>query len=101
MTTKEVKVTDLSRRLALFSDPVRLRLFLFLFSSGEKDLCVSDIAAYLKSSLSNTSHQLRKLELAGFARPVRHGRMICYQSIKTDTNKLLYTYLTRLMRRGL
>lgn len=90
-------LTNLSRKLALFSDPVRLRTFFFLFKSKKQDLCVTDVAAYLKSSLSNTSHQLRKLELAGIVEPHRDGRMICYRIKKTHENKILYDCLSKLV----
>lgn len=94
---RDKDLMNLSRKLALFSDPVRLRLFFFLFGSKCQDLCVSDVAQYLKSSLSNTSHQLRKLELAGIVEPRRNGRMICYRVRKTDGNKVLYNCLNKLI----
>lgn len=98
MEIKNPKIMSLSRRLALFTDPVRLKLFLFLFSTPRRDLCVSDIARYLGSSLSNTSHQLHKLELAGIVEPVRNGRMICYCVCRTKENQLFYRSLKRFMR---
>lgn len=96
---KDNGVANLSRKLSLFTDPVRLRIFFFLFSSKREDLCVSDVAKYLGSSLSNTSHQLRKLELAGILGPRRDGRMICYRARKTDDNIVLYNCLNKLVKR--
>lgn len=91
------KTMKLARKLALFTDPMRLQAFFFLFNSKKQDLCVTDVAAYLKSSLSNTSHQLRKLELAGVVEPHRNGRMICYRVKRTDENKVLYKCLQNLL----
>lgn len=88
---------NLSRKLNLFADPVRLRLFFLLFSSVGRDICVSEVAAFLKSSLSNVSHQLRKLELAGIIEPKREGRMICYRVIKNKENQVLYNCLAKLL----
>lgn len=99
MRIKDNRIVSLSRKLALFTDPVRLRIFFFLFSSQKGDLCVSDVAKYLGSSLSNTSHQLRKLELAGIVGPKRDGRMICYRAQKTDDNIVLYNCLNKLIKR--
>ena len=98
MRTKDGKIGVLSRKLSLFTDPVRLKLFLFLFNPKQDDLCVSDIAEYLGSSLSNVSHQLRKLELAGVVEPKREGRMICYRIRTTKENQILYNSLYKLMR---
>lgn len=96
MPQSETRFHNLSRKLALFTDPVRLRLFFHLFAAERDDVCVSDIAAFLKSSVSNTSHQLRKLELAGVVTPLRRGRMICYRVKKTENNKILYNCLNKL-----
>lgn len=97
MGTKEPKIGRLSRKLALFTDPIRLELFFYLFSSGKEDRCVSDVASFLKSSISNTSHQLRKLELAGLVEPKRDGRMICYRAQKTKENTILFNSLIKIM----
>ncbi len=88
-------INELARTFGLLQDPLRLRLFILLVHLGEggKKLCVSDFAEKLGSSLSNTSHQLRKLELAGIANRVRHGRMICYQFRRTPVNMKLYKFL--------
>lgn len=94
---EQLKIQHLARKLSLFTDPVRLKLFFFLFSSKNEDLCVSDVAAFLKSSISNTSHQLRKLELADVVEARRHGRMICYRVKKTLLNVTLYKSLKKIM----
>lgn len=94
METNDSKIAALSRLLALFQEPLRLRLFLLLsrLGFGGRELCVSELAEKLESSLSNTSHQLRKLELAGIVNRIRHGRMICYQFRKTPVNIKLYNF---------
>lgn len=97
MVSNTATISALSRKLMLFTDPVRLRLFFFLVSSGRTDFCVSDIAKFLESSLSNTSHQLRKLELAGIVEPHRDGRMVCYRVKKTKEVSLVYECLKKLL----
>lgn len=97
MINKKTGIDDLARKLTLFTDPVRLKTFFYLFESKRDDICVSDVAKFLKSSISNTSHQLRKLELAGTVEAVRQGRMVCYRIKKTKKNKILYNCLTKLI----
>lgn len=94
------KIVGVSRLAGLFQDPLRVRLFLSIVRLSRKKrwLCVSELAKDLGSSLSNTSHQLRKLELAGLIEGVRRGRMICYKILKTRRNELLYTCLIRLLK---
>lgn len=95
MVTKASNFNELSRMFGLFQDPLRLRLFVLLVNMGSdgKKLCVSELAEKLGSSLSNTSHQLRKLEMAGMVDRVRAGRMICYQFKKTPFTMKLYHFL--------
>ncbi len=97
MELENQRLVKFSRKLSLFTDPIRLKLFFFLFSAKAKDLCVSAIASQLESSISNTSHQLRKLEFAGIIEPVRDGRKICYRVRKTKENITLYSNLKKLI----
>lgn len=60
----------------LLSDSKRISILKILLS--RKELCVSDIAENTKSSLSATSHQLRKLEFLGVVSKCRYGQEICY-----------------------
>ena len=63
---------------ALFSalgDPTRLRIVAAL-EQGE--LCVGDVAAAVRLSVSASSHQLRVLRDLGLVRPRRDGRLVYY-----------------------
>jgi DNA-binding transcriptional ArsR family regulator len=77
VTRRSDRIAELCRIFALLADPTRLRILLVI--SERKRLCVSDLAENLGASLSNTSHQLRKLELAGLIESSRDGRTICYK----------------------
>lgn len=94
-----MRIGDLSRTFGLFQDPLRIQLFLILVDLGKsgKTLCVSDLADRLGSSLSNTSHQLRKLEFAGVVQRLREGRMICYQLKKTPANMKIYNFIRSIL----
>ena len=91
----------MARTFSLFQDPLRMRLFLMLVERARtrKSLCVSELADKLGSSLSNTSHQLRKMELAGIVEPARQGRMICYQFRRTPFNMKVYSFLRSIIEK--
>ncbi|MBI2640056.1 MAG: winged helix-turn-helix transcriptional regulator [Candidatus Sungbacteria bacterium] len=95
METKNSHINELSRAFGLFQDPLRLRLFVLLVNMGKggRRLCVSELAEKLGGSLSNTSHQLHKLELAGIVERVRRGRMVCYQFRRTPFNMKMYSFI--------
>lgn len=60
----------------MLSDPTRISILKVLLS--EKELCVGRISEATNTSLSATSHQLRKLELLGVVSRCRYGQEICY-----------------------
>ena len=78
---------DLAARFKLLSDPHRLRIVHALVDGGE--MCVGAISELVGSSESATSHQLRNLRLAGFARSRRHGREIFYSVADAHIRVLL------------
>jgi DNA-binding transcriptional ArsR family regulator len=64
-----------ARLLAALAAPERLEI-VRLLREGPKN--VSDIAAWLKTSLVNTSHHLAVLRNAGILKSERQGRFIFY-----------------------
>ena len=66
-------------RLALIfkvlGDPTRLKI-LFALQAGE--MCVCDLAAYLKLSESAVSHQLRRLRELSLVKNRRQGQILFY-----------------------
>lgn len=71
---------DLPQLFNALSDVGRLRIFRLLMRN--EDLCVTDIANILKTSVPAASQQLKVLELSGLVRREREGQMICYR-VKT------------------
>lgn len=69
------KLEALSRIFKALGDPSRLRIILAL-SRGE--MCVCDLAAYLRVSESAVSHQLRKLRDLSLVRHRRQGQVLYY-----------------------
>lgn len=71
----ERKLEAISRTFKALGDPTRLRIMLAL-SNGE--MCVCDLAAYLRISESAVSHQLRKLRDLALVRNRREGQVLYY-----------------------
>ncbi|MCL1601492.1 MAG: metalloregulator ArsR/SmtB family transcription factor [Actinomycetia bacterium] len=78
---------DLAEQFKLLSDPHRLRIIYALVEGGE--MCVGAIAELVGTSESATSHQLRNLRLAGFAKSRRDGREIFYSVADSHVHVLL------------
>lgn len=77
------KTRQSTNLFGILSDPTRLNILRFLI--GNNDVCVSDIAKTVDSSLSAVSHQLRKLEFLGIVKKCRKGKEICYQFDKENS----------------
>ena len=59
----------------ILGDPTRLKIVMAL-SGGE--MCVCDLAAYLKLTESGTSHQLRRLKDLALVKNRRQGKILFY-----------------------
>ena len=66
----------LSRFFSALGDPTRLTILRVLESNGE--MCVTDLAATVRLSLSAVSHQLRLLRDRELIRARRKGRTVWY-----------------------
>ena len=77
----------LADRFQLLADPQRLRMIYALLEAGA--MCVSDMADLVGSSESATSHQLRRLRLAGLVRSQRDGREVLYRVADSHVRVML------------
>lgn len=86
-----------SEQLAYFfkalSDPNRVRILSALFS---QEMCVCDIAAFLKSSESAVSHQLRLLRTTNLVKNRREGTVLYYSLADDHVKKIITTSLVHL-----
>jgi len=69
--------SNLPRIFSALSDPGRFQIFNLLLK--HKDVCVSDIASILNTTVPAASQQLKILELVGLVKREREGQMICYK----------------------
>ncbi len=69
------KLEALSRLFKALGDPSRLRIVLAL---AQDEMCVCDLAAFLRVSESAASHQLRKLRDLSIVRSRRDGQVLYY-----------------------
>jgi DNA-binding transcriptional ArsR family regulator len=84
----EFVLEEAARRFALLGDPTRLRVVSAVHRHGE--VSVSDLAADVGSSVSNTSQHLQRLLLGGVVRRRRAGKLVLY-SLADDTIASLCT----------
>jgi len=71
----------LSEVFKLLGDRSRYRIVKVLTEQGE--LCVSDLAAILDTSMSAVSQHLRILEMSGLVESERMGQMMCYKPLQS------------------
>lgn len=76
-----------AKLLALAGDDTRIRILCVLFQHPE--VCVSDIAASVKMSISAISHHLQLLRDNGVVTTKRLGQNICYGLKQTKYTKQL------------
>ncbi|PKN49885.1 MAG: transcriptional regulator [Deltaproteobacteria bacterium HGW-Deltaproteobacteria-20] len=69
------KLEALARLFKALGDPSRLRIVLAL---AQGEMCVCDLAAFLRVSESAASHQLRKLRDLSIVRSRRDGQVLYY-----------------------
>lgn len=88
---KEYLLTpDLSKKarlLEIAGDETRIRILCFMF--GQKEGCVSDIAAGLDMSIAAVSHHLQIMRDNGILESERTGNMICYKLINNSFTRQL------------
>lgn len=82
MGTHAIMYTDKSRLFSALADETRLEILntLMLYPN----MCVGEVADWLKLSSSAVSQQCKLLELSGLLRRVRQGQRVCYQIRSED-----------------
>lgn len=80
------KISRLSLIFKALGDPNRLKLLLAL---KNEEMCVCDLAAFLESSESAVSHQLRKLRDLFLVKNRRDGQILYYSLDDEHVSRLL------------
>ncbi|PIT92882.1 MAG: ArsR family transcriptional regulator [Candidatus Harrisonbacteria bacterium CG10_big_fil_rev_8_21_14_0_10_42_17] len=80
---QESSYADIALFFNALGDSTRIRVFQLLMK--QKNLCVTDIARVLDISLPVASHHLRLLEMLGFSKKIRKGKMQCYEVLSNPT----------------
>ena len=80
----------LTRLFKAMGDPNRLRI---LWALKESEMCVCDIAAFLKVSESAVSHQLRILKLLALVTSRREGTIVYYRLNDDHVSQLIHLAL--------
>lgn len=76
----------LSDFFKLFGDNTRIKI---LYSLLKNELCVCDIAALLKMTVSAISHQLKLLREANLVKTRREGKSIFYSLADEHVSKII------------
>ncbi len=71
---------------ASLADPTRARI---IFALSKAELCVCDLAALLRMTISAVSHQLRVLRYLGLVKYRKEGRMVYYSLDDEHASALL------------
>jgi DNA-binding transcriptional ArsR family regulator len=79
-------VDRLTRLFKAIGDPSRLRV---LWALSESEMCVCDIAAFLKVSESAVSHQLRQLRQLDLVANRRQGPILYYRLCDDHVTRLI------------
>jgi DNA-binding transcriptional ArsR family regulator len=78
-------LTNLAESFKILGDTTRLKILIAL---SEEELCVCDLSALIKVSVSAISHQLRLLRNLRFVKFRKEGKMV-YYSLSDDHIKTL------------
>lgn len=81
----DIDVEELARLFKTMGDPTRLRI---LWALKESEMCVCDIAAFLKISESAVSHQLRNLRILTLVASRREGAILYYRLVDEHVSLL-------------
>ena len=83
---QEQTMFSLSDFFKLFGDNTRIKI---LYSLLKNELCVCDIAALLKMTVSAISHQLKLLREANIVKTRRDGKAIFYSLADEHVSKII------------
>ena len=75
------EATELARRFAALSDPVRLRLLSLLATSADGAVCACDLVEPVGKSQPTVSHHLKVLREAGLVTSEKRGTNVWYAAV--------------------
>jgi ArsR family transcriptional regulator len=84
----EAEATELARRFAALSDPVRLRLLSLLATSSDGAVCACDLVEPVGKSQPTVSHHLRILREAGLVTSEKRGTNVWYAVVPAALESL-------------
>lgn len=79
---------ELAQFFKAFSDPNRIRILTALMT---QEMCVCDLAAFLQSSESAVSHQLRLLRTMNLVKNRREGTVLYYRLSDDHVKEIIHT----------
>ena len=82
------EATELARRFAALSDPVRLRLLSLLATSADGAVCACDLVGPVGKSQPTVSHHLRILREAGLVTSEKRGTNVWYAAVPAALESL-------------
>ena len=77
----EDEATELARRFAALSDPVRLRLLNLIATDADGAVCACDLVEPVGKSQPTVSHHLRILREAGLVISEKRGTNVWYAAV--------------------
>ena len=84
----EAEATELARRFAALSDPVRLRLLSLLSTSPDGAVCACDLVEPVGKSQPTVSHHLKILREAGLVASEKRGTNVWYAVVPAALESL-------------
>jgi ArsR family transcriptional regulator, arsenate/arsenite/antimonite-responsive transcriptional repressor len=82
------EATELARRFAALSDPVRLRLLSLLATASEGAVCACDLVEPVGKSQPTVSHHLKILREAGLVTSEKRGTNVWYAVVPAALESL-------------
>jgi DNA-binding transcriptional ArsR family regulator len=80
-------IERLAHQFRAAGDVTRLKILKAI--SGQKRICVSEVAERLGLGVAIVSHHMRTLARGGLVSPERQGKRICYVINESDITKLI------------
>ncbi|MBX9243825.1 winged helix-turn-helix transcriptional regulator [Actinotalea ferrariae] len=84
----DAEATELARRFAALSDPVRLRLLNLLATAADGAMCACDLVEPVGKSQPTVSHHLKILREAGLVVSEKRGTNVWYAAVPAALESL-------------
>jgi ArsR family transcriptional regulator, lead/cadmium/zinc/bismuth-responsive transcriptional repressor len=86
-------LNELAKLLKITGDESRLKILCVIFDKNK--ICVSDIASDTHMSVATVSHHLQVMSKENLITPLRDGKKICYQLVKSSFVKDLKKFVCK------